>query len=46
MKETAEQARQRIRNAIRNDYFNNIWLCIIRDGFFGYTRNKTIYIES
>ena len=42
-KETALEAKSRIREAIRRD--NNTWLIlsIIRDGFKGYKRDKIVY---
>ena len=42
-KETAEQARNRIRNAIQSDNNTRLIRLIIRDGFNGFKRDKEVY---
>lgn len=42
-KETALEAKSRIREAIRRDNNARLILSIIRDGFKGYKRDKIVY---
>lgn len=42
-KETALEAKRRIREAIRRDNDTRLILSIIRDGFKGYKRDKFVY---
>lgn len=42
-KETAEQAKERIRKAIQSDNYTRLIRCVIRDGFNGFNRDKQVY---
>ena len=45
-KETALEAKSRIREAIRRDNHTRVIQSIVRDGFKGYKRDKIVYKEN